>query len=314
MNQKKNKNNIKKQPTDRLPSRAATKRSGYYYPIEVNADEIQRFDYAVSEWNGLALAAVSAGEATIGILGEKSLHSILKRYVTANEAYYEVPIHAKDPNRTRRYVADICDGERIVEIQTGGFYPLIPKLAYYLNETDYDVTVLHPIPGNRCRVWISPESGEIVERKPVRSVGRAEDALRELFWIRDYLHHPRLHIKLIFLKEDEYRYLDGWGRDKKRGSNRCERVPAALLGSVTLYGPQDYTPFLKPELPDTFTATELGQCFGFRGKTIYSALKVFLAVGLVREIGKQGRSVLYARSDRKEADLFSEYEASELNE
>lgn len=289
---KKSKTNAKK--TNTKPRRT---RSAYSYPIAVSEEEAARFDAAITGWNGLRTAEIAEGKPHIGMLGEKSLHSIVKRYLTEDENAYEVRISSKNGADTHRYVADICTEGRIYEIQTGSFYPLIPKIAYYLAETDYDVTVVHPLPYIRYKVWIDPETGEIESRKRSPKKGRAEDALREIFWLREMLAHPRFHIRLLFLEEDEYRYLDGWSYDKKRGSNRCERVPAALCGTVELDSPEDYRAFLMPELPREFTASELGVLFGLRGKAVYSALKVFLAIGLFAEAGKKGRSVLYRRTD-----------------
>ena len=276
--------------------------SRYRYPIDEPGIEAEHFASAIRDWNGLARAALEEGKPLIGVLGEKSLHSILKRFVTTDESCYEVRISAEGAETVHRYIADICIEDRIYEIQTGGFYPLIPKLSYYLNETEYDVTVIHPVPMVRYKVWIDPQTGEVQSRKRSPRRGCAEDVLRELFWIKEFLCHPRLHIRLLFLEEDEYRYLDGWGRDKKRGSNRCERVPAALLGAVNLYSPSDYRGFLKPELPKEFTASEFGVYYGFRGKTVYSALKVFLALGIFQKIGMKGRSALYCRREEAEPE------------
>ena len=306
----------KKKKQTAVRSRGTTIRaSKYQYPIVEDPAETERFSEAIFAWNGLARAALESGRPQIGVLGEKSLHSIIKRYVTEEESCYEVPIYGNDGADKHRYIADICIGNRIYEIQTGSFYPLVPKISYYLRETDYDVTVVHPVPGIRYKVWIDPETGEVQSRKRSPKKGRAEDALREIFWIRDLLKNPRLHVWLLFLEEDEYRYLDGWSHDKKRGSNRCERVPAALLGSVRLNSAEDYRGFLMPELPCAFTATELGKLLGLRGKAIYSALKVLLATGWAEQIGMRGRSVLYRKTDLPDSVVeMSEVEAEELAE
>lgn len=294
------KKNAKKE-TEKVSEKPTVKRklSAYRYPITESDGDAARFADAIYEWSGLARKNAAGQGPRIGVLGEKSLHSILKCFITTDENAYEVPIRARDGDVKHRYVADICFDNKIYEIQTGGFYPLIPKLAYYLNETDYDVTVVHPIPMIRYKLWIDPESGEVKSRARSPKKGRAEDALRELFWIREMLMNPRLHVTLLFLEEEEYRYLDGWSYDKKRGSNRCERVPVALHGRVDLVSREDYLAFLMPELPDEFTASEFGVLFGLRGKAVYSALKVFLALGIFEQIGMRGRSVLYRRSDRE---------------
>ena len=279
------------------------------YPITESVADSLRFSEAISGWNREREREIAEGKPHIGMLGEKSLHSIVKHYLVPDTEAYETRITSKSGADTHRYVADIATDGRIYEIQTGGFYPLIPKISYYLTETDYDVTIVHPIPFIRYKVWIDPETGEIESRKKSPKKGRAEDALREIFWLRSFIGNSRFHVKLLFLEEDEYRYLDGWSYDKKRGSNRCERVPAALVGSVDLYSKEDYGAFLREELPEEFTAGELGAMLGLRGKAVYSALKVFLEIGLASAVGHRGRSVLYRKSDGGDTDLEETREA-----
>lgn len=308
-----------KKNTWRTAVRSKGHRSAYRYPIARSEEERERFRTAISDWNGRARASLEEGNTQIGVLGEKCLHSILKFFLSPDASVCEVPIRAKEDNESRGYIADICVGNKIYEIQTGSFYPLIPKISYYLEKTDYDVTVVHPIPATRYKIWVNPETGEAESRKRSPKKGCAEDSLKELFWLREMIGSPRFHVMLLFLEEDEYRYLDGWSADKKRGSSRCERVPSDYIGRVDLYSREDYAGFLMQELPSEFVASEFGVLFGLRGKTVYSALKVFLSVGLFEEIGTRGRSILYRRTDlagaaseKKTALLLAE--ESDLNE
>lgn len=292
------KKNAKKETSENTKKAKAPIRRAvlYRYPITECPDDSERFLEVIYTWSGLARRSGTRDAPLIGVLGEKSLHSILKRFITEDETAYEVPVRTRDGDVRHKYVADVCIDNKIFEIQTGGFYPLIPKISYYLSETDYDVTVVHPIPMIRYKSWIDPESGELKSRARSPKKGRAEDVLRELFWIREMLSSPRLHVTLLFLEEEEYRYLDGWSYDKKRGSNRCERVPVSLLGRVDLASREDYAAFLPPELPMEFVASEFGALLGLRGKAVYSALRVFLSLGFFEENGTRGRSVLYRRT------------------
>lgn len=292
---KKNEKNEAKTKSKTKKSATTRRRSlSYCYPItECNKDAL-RFDETILSWIRTNGNTENSG-SHIGVLREKSLHSILKRFISQDERTHEIPIVGRSTDGKHGYIADVCVGEQIYEIQTGGFYPLIPKITYYLNETDYDVTVVHPIPAVRYKVWIDPETGEVKSRTKSPKKGRAEDTLRELFWIREMLVSPRLHVLLLFIEEEEYRYLDGWSKDKKRGSNRCERVPVSLLGRIDLTAIEDYGAFLPPTLPEEFTASELGTALHLRGRSVYSALKLFLSLGFFEEIGARGRSALYRR-------------------
>ena len=82
----------------------------------------------------------------VGTLAEKRLHAALKRYYAPDSSCLEVPIG--------RYVADVFDGERIVEIQTRQFARLAGKLQFFLER--YPTTVVYPMPRTRYLVWTDP--------------------------------------------------------------------------------------------------------------------------------------------------------------
>ena len=228
--------------------------------------------------------------AGIGMLSEKTLHRMLKFTVAPDESCHEVKVLGR--------VADVLTDGGIVEIQTRSLHRLRPKLETFLPA--YKTTVLYPLPHEKQLRWIDPKTGEISPARRSPKICTPIDAVCELYSLSDLLLHEGLTVYLVFLDVEEYRYLDGWSYDNKKGSNRCERVPAALLGTLDLRSAEDYRPFLSPELPDEFTASEFGKLYGFRGKAVYSALKVFLAIGLFEKIGTRGRSALYCRTDAKQ--------------
>lgn len=55
----------------------------------------------------------------IGTLRERSLHAVLKYWADPDESHHEIPLAG--------CVADIFDGERVVEIQTRGFSACAPS-------------------------------------------------------------------------------------------------------------------------------------------------------------------------------------------
>jgi hypothetical protein len=197
-------------------------------------------------------------------------------------------------------VADILTDGHIMEVQTEGFFPLREKIGWYLTHTPCRVTVVHPIPAVKYLSWIDPADGSILSRSKSPKKGRVKDVAKELYWVSDFIGDPRFSVRLLLLELEEYRLADGWSRDKKRGSNRYERFPTALLGDVTLWTPADYaTYFLPPALssPDAegnypvFTAAAYAKATGIRGKATYSMLRLLEGLALLEETEeKVGRS------------------------
>ena len=242
----------------------------------------------------------------IGTLREKRLHAAVKLYLCPDETCHERPVGdllREDGAKPRRMVADILTDGHIMEVQTGGFFPLREKIGWYLTHTPCRVTVVHPIPAVKYLSWIDPADGSILSRHKSPKRGRVKDVAKELYWLSDYIGNPRVSVRLLLLEIEEYRLADGWSRDKKRGSNRYERFPTALLGDMTLTTPADYAAyFLPPALsaPDgegnypLFTAAAYAKATGIRGRATYSMIHLMEKLGLVEEQEeKAGRSKTY---------------------
>ena len=100
----------------------------------------------------------------IGVLREGPLHRELKALLAAPGDRFEV--------RVDGYVIDLvrADGE-LVEIQTGGFTPLGPKLDALLD--GHRMRIVHPVPAER-RILRVDEHGEVLNRVQVVALGDGE--------------------------------------------------------------------------------------------------------------------------------------------
>ena len=265
-------------------------------------------------------------EGGIGTLGEKRMHAMLKDYLSERESQ-EIPVgviedgaagtagtaktakaeasqkgqvSSTGENRTARkragFVADVFDGTRIYEVQTGSFYPLRTKLAYYLSHTEYPVTVVHPVAAVKYLSWIDPATGEVSPSRRSPKKGRVQDVAGQLYWLIPFAASGRLSLRILLCEVREYRWRNGWGRDGKRGSERYERIPTALVDDVTLSTPSDFAAYFLPDsLPDPFTAAEFSRASGIRGKAAYGVLGLLTALGVLCEGGKRGRSKVWER-------------------
>lgn len=233
-----------------------------------------------------ALARVREGGdrvGGIGILGEKTLHATLKLWLDDDPTHHEIPL-------PQGSVADIFDGERIIEIQTANFTALRKKLEKLLDT--YPVTVVHPLVRVKWVSWIDPVTGEITKPRRSGRRGSFTDAGKQLIYLLPLLGHPNLTVRLVLLDVEEQRLLDGWGNGGKRGCHRAERLPLALGESVTLTSPADYAALLPPELPTPFTATQFGKAARLQGRNLQGTLKVLVALGVLRR-EKDGQKYQY---------------------
>ncbi len=223
------------------------------------------------------------GTGGIGTLGEKAVHATLKVWLDADTTHHEVLL-------PQGCVADIYDGERVIEIQTANFSALRKKLEKLLDITP--VTVVHPLARIKWVSWIEPTTGETTKPRRSGRRGSFTDAGKQLIYLLPLLKHPNLTVQLVMLDVEEQRLLDGWGNGGKRGSHRAQTLPLALGETITLTKPLDYAALLPPNLPSPFTAAQFGKASRLQGRNLQGTLKVLLSLDVLRR-EKEGRGYAY---------------------
>ncbi|MCR5526414.1 MAG: hypothetical protein K6F39_03435 [Lachnospiraceae bacterium] len=223
------------------------------------------------------------GAGGIGTLGEKSLHHMIKNVLMPDETFQEVPIG--------KFVADIYDGKKIVEIQSKSFHVLKRKLDTFLKIAP--VTIVYPIPVKKYLNWIDPLTGEIKETRVSSKHGKIQDAAVEIIRIKSYLKEPGLSFRLLFFEVDEYKLLDGYGEKQKLHATKYDRTARSFLKEVRLEKSEDYRAFLPDGLGETFTSKDFKKCAGIALKTAQSTLNLLTTLEITRIEGKCGRMNLY---------------------
>lgn len=218
----------------------------------------------------------------IGRLAEKVIHASLKLYLEPDRTCHEVKVGT--------HVADICNREGIVEIQTGSFSPLKDKLAAFLPE--HRVTVVHPIAGKRRLIWID-QNGEFSKPRTSPAKRQVMRVFGELVKILPYLQHENFSFKLVILDLDEYRLVSKNG-GKGRGTRRYERIPTALCEELVFSSPADYAALLPENLPNEFDSKTFGAATRLKGRALSAALKVLTELGVFSR-QREGKSYRYCR-------------------
>lgn len=240
--------------------------------------EIARFEQAKAKIIGKDRQRMG-----IGTYSEKTVHAIFKNYYEPNEEKQEIPID--------RYIADIFTGEEIIEIQTRSFDRMRDKLKAFLPL--YPVTIIYPIPREKYLIWIDEESGELSKPRKSPRKGSPYLAFKELYKIKDYLKDPNLKIKLVLADMEEYRLLNGWSRNKKKGSERFDRIPGQLVEEILIERPEDYMQFVPIALEEQFTSKDFGKAAHIPLSLAQVTLHLLFFMGTVNRVGKQGNSYIY---------------------
>jgi len=96
---------------------------------------------------------------------------------------------------------------------------------------------------------------------------------------------------------EEYRYLNGWSEDKKKGSTRYDRVPVDIIEEIYISSAAEYIKFVPAGLNAQFTSKDYKNAAHTSLHISQTALNILTDVGAVVRVGKQGRSYLYKRAN-----------------
>jgi len=231
-------------------------------------------------------AVLGRDEAGIGTYKEKSLHYILKNFFCSDKDFHETSY--------KGYVADIMKDGYITEIQSSSLSGLKGKLDTFLDENT--VRIVFPIIEKRTIIWVDPETGDMKRSRRSVSSENMYTLLKQLIYILDYLRDPALTITAVILHADDYRALNGRGKDRKIGAEKLDCVPTKLVDVRDLVFPDDLIEFVPEELPEVFTRDEFSKATHLRGRALWALLKVMLEMRVIVRLENEGRRYRYSRN------------------
>lgn len=226
---------------------------------------------------------------SVGTLKEKTLHKIVKNYLEEDINNQEVKVGP--------YFVDIFKDGKIIEIQTRQFNTLRKKLEFLLK--DYDVTICYPTFYNKTIKWINEDTHILEDTRKSPKKGSIYDAFFELYKIKQLLLNPRLKLKILLIDLEEYRLLNGWSKDKKRGSYRHDQIPVDLIDEVDILELKDYKKFIPNNLETQFTSKDYAKATKLRLKRAQIALNVLRYLDIIELVGKDSRLNLYSIKNKK---------------
>lgn len=270
MNLKRKKYNITRQVMDRTLNNILYETSEYEdYEAFVNAKD--------------KIIGKTHNNKGIGTLSEKTLHAVLKLYYEPDEDKHEVAMSG--------YYADIYNDKGIIEIQTRQLNKLRDKLSVFLQ--DYHVTVVYPLPFNKWLSWVNPDNGEVQGRRKSPRHFTEYDAFYELYKIKSYLKNPNLSINLVLMDMEEYKLLNGWSYDKKRGSTRYDRVPVGIRRIVKFDRIEDYMQLVPADLKEDFTVKDFAMAAGVSVEASRYTLNILNYLEIVKRTGRVKNGYVY---------------------
>lgn len=215
----------------------------------------------------------------IGTLNERSLHAALKDHLAQPGDQLEVSMDG--------YVIDIVRGETLIEVQTGGFFPLRRKLAA-LSQNHF-LHLYVPIAQRKYILRLDGEGNQLSRRKSPRT-GSAFDLFNELLSLRACLPHPNLWLHVLLCEIEEVWVDDGKGSWRKRYWSLADQRLLRAHSEIILHSGDDFLGLLPPDLPQPFTNADLAKFARCRPRLAGKATYALSAMGLLARVEGSGRA------------------------
>lgn len=222
--------------------------------------------------------------AGIGSLRETSLHASLKSWWARPGDLLEA--------RVDGYVVDLLRGETVVEIQTGHFSAIRPKLRALLAR--WPVCLVHPIAVERWIVRLDTDRQTRLSRRKSPRRGCAAQLFSELVSFPELLSHPNFTLVALLIRDEEVRCP--WPRPRRgwrRPSRVLDRRLVEVLDSVPLSRPADCLALLPAGLARPFTNRELGSALRQPAALAAQMTYCLRQMGALSVVGKRGRAALH---------------------
>ena len=223
--------------------------------------------------------SITSANKSIGTYQEKTLHKVVKNYFENNEENQEIKIG--------KYVCDILKENKIIEIQTRSFNKLVGKLDYFLKA--YEVEIVYPIAHKKYISWLDYNTLEEKDYRKSPKTGSVYDAFKELYKIKKYLNHNNLKITILLIDIKEQRYLNGYSKDKKRGSSRCNQIPLELIDEITL---NNYD-ILVIDKENEFTSKDYAKAIKRNRHCAQIILNILCYLDIIQIVRKERRTNVY---------------------
>ena len=214
---------------------------------------------------------------------ESSLHHSLKQHFAGASGQIEVPVDG--------YQIDVVQGSLLIEIQTGNFSAIKPKLAALL--PDHPVLLVHPIPLETWLLKYDQDGGKLLERRKSPRRGRWEQVFSELVRIPHLLNHPNLTLELLLTRQEEVRCNDGRGSWRRKGWSITDHRLLSIVERRIFAEPAHYRELFPDTLPHTFTSKELAASLKIPPYLAQKMAYSLRAMGLLEANQRRGRSYLY---------------------
>lgn len=214
------------------------------------------------------------------------MHAALKQWYAQPDDVFEALVDG--------FVIDIVRGDLLIEIQTGNFSAVKEKLLTLVAK--HPVRLVYPIAHEKWIVKLALAGEGQAQRRKSPKRGTVEEVFRELVSFPKLLLQPNFSLEVLLIQEEEVRRYDGRRGWRRRGWVTEERRLLGVVAQQLFETPADLWALMPDDLPQPFTTSDLANVMRRPRRLAQKAAYCLRKMGAITQVGKQGRSLLYARA------------------
>lgn len=219
----------------------------------------------------------------INIKNESSLHNDIKYWYGTEGDRYEAYCDG--------YIIDMIRGEQLIEIQTGNFSAIKPKIYNLI--TSHKIKLIYPIITEKWISLIDNDTNECIRKRKSPLKKDFINIFDELVSMPELILNDNFSIELIQIKMEELRCNDGKGSWRRKGISIMDKKLLEVNNTIELNENKDFLKLFQCKLPNQFTNKELAKLANINLSLARKATYCLTRMKLLESSGKRGRENLY---------------------
>ena len=218
-------------------------------------------------------------------MGQTSLHESIKQWYSKPGDQLEVWVDG--------YLIDIVRGELLIEVQIGNFSSIKGKVRDLIR--NHFVRIVHPVVVNKWIIRLDSNGEKVSQRKSPRK-GRLEEIFLELVYMPNIWRSPNLSLEVLLIYAEELLIDDGKGSWRRKYWSVHDKRLLKIINKEVYREPTDFLGLLSENLPKNFTTNHIAETSGINLNIARKMAYTLRNMGVIEDIGKQGRATLYSIS------------------
>lgn len=214
---------------------------------------------------------------------ESSLHAALKDWYSKPNGEKEVLVDG--------YLIDVVHNRTLIEIQTGNFSAIKPKLEFLLS--GHPVRLVHPIAREKWIIRLPAKGDNPQWRRKSPRRGRFEHLFLELIRIPSLPLKSNFSLEILLTKEEELRRNDGRGSWRRKGVSIIDHRLLEIEQRSLFIKPEDYLRLIPYNLAHPFTNRQLAEALKIPIQLARKMTYCLKAMNVIVVRGKKGNACLY---------------------